>query len=99
MLKDLFEFSCPCCGKRIELDLRTGRSRAVKPEEKKGGKDLDSLLADQKHEGQRLGTVFDKASDQQRTDKQRLQDLFESAKEDTKKEKDAPRPRNPFEME
>lgn len=100
MLKDLFEFSCPCCGKRVELNVRTGAVRAVLFEESKKGKDFDGLVADQTKESERLGDVFQNAQEVQRKQKQRLEDMLRDAKEQVKKEKDKPlKPRNPFDME
>ena len=100
MPKDVFEFSCPCCGKRVEVDVRTGAARAVHFEESKKGKDLEGLIAEQSKESQRLGDVFQSAQDQQRRQKERLEDLLKGAKEEVKKEKDKPRkPANPFDLE
>ena len=98
MLKDVFSFPCPCCGKLIELDTRNGLARAVKPEEKLGGKDLDGMLADTKKESERLDSFFNKAKDQQSKQKQRLDGLFGNAVEDAKKDKDK-KPRNPYDLE
>ena len=85
MPKDLFVFPCPCCGKQIELDARTGQARAVKPEDKHGGMSLDSLLQKQKKESDRLGDLFEQAKDGHGKQKQRLDDLLERAKDDAKK--------------
>ena len=99
MLKDLFEFNCPCCGKRVELNTRTGAVRAVQFEESRKGKDFEGLVADQGKESERLGDAFQTAQDLQRRNKQRLEDLLRGAKDEVKKEKDKGKPRNPFDME
>ncbi len=98
MLKDVFEFPCPCCGKRIELDTRTGLTRAIKVEEKLG-KDLDGLLADSKQESHRLDSIFQKSKDQVGKQKERLEDMFGKAIDEAKKDQDKTRPRNPFDLE
>lgn len=100
MAKDLFEFSCPCCGKRVELDVRSGRVRAVRPEEAKGGKDLDRLVADHRRESERLGNLFADAADQQRRQGERLDELLREAKrEAAKDDPERDRPRSPFDLE
>jgi len=81
MPRDVFEFSCPCCGKRVELNARNGKVRAVKFEESKRGKSMDDLVSDQKREGERLGSAFEEARKDQSTHKERLEDLFTDAKE------------------
>lgn len=88
MPKDLFVFPCPCCGKQIELDVRTGQTRAVRAEDKLGGKDLDALLHSQKKESERLGSLFDQAKDGHGKQKDRLDDLLKRAKDDAKKNED-----------
>jgi hypothetical protein len=98
MLKDVFQFSCPCCGKPIEVDTRSGRARAVNPEEKKGGGDLDKLLHAHKRDGDRLSDVFDSAKEQQRKQQEHLQQALEQAKEAAKKDKDK-KPPNPFDLD
>lgn len=88
MPKDAFRFNCPCCGKRIEVNVRSGRARAVKPSEAGGGQDLDTLIDKQKGESTRLGDVFSDALDQQKSDSQRLEDLLRKAKEEAKHDDD-----------
>ena len=61
MKKSVFTFACPCCGKSIEVDTRSGKARAVRPEEQKGGQNLDSLLDAHKHESDRLTDLFSSA--------------------------------------
>jgi hypothetical protein len=97
MVKDVFAFRCPCCGKHIEVNVRSGKARAVNPNESKQGKDLDSLLEHQRRERDRLGSAFDEAQRDQSREGERLRDLFEGAKEDAKDD-DAPPP-NPFDLE
>lgn len=88
MPKDAYQFPCPCCGKRIEVNVRSGRARAVKPDEAKGGQDIDILLEKQKRETGRLGDVFQDALEQQKHDADRLDDLLKKAKEDAKHDED-----------
>lgn len=88
MPKDLYTFPCPCCGKQIEIDTRTGKARAVKPGEQKDAKDLDSLLTAQQKEAERLAQMFDQAKQGQGKQKEHLDRLLERAKEDAKKTKD-----------
>lgn len=88
MPKDAFQFPCPCCGKRVEVNVRSGRARAVKPSEAKGGQDLDKLLDRQKQETSRLGDVFADALEQQKSDRDRLDDLLRKAKERAKEDDD-----------
>ena len=96
--KDLFVFDCPCCGKRIELDVRSGKARAVDPKEKKGAGDLDQLVKESRQEGQRLKGAFDRAKEQQAKERETLQDLFGKAVEEAKKDKDK-KPPNPFDLD
>ncbi|GAB4162016.1 MAG: hypothetical protein Fur0037_28440 [Planctomycetota bacterium] len=95
MPKDVFRFSCPCCGKPIEVETRTGKARAVRPEERKGGGDLDQLVEKQKRESARLAGVFEQAREQQIRHKEILESLLEKAKREAKKEEER-RPKHPF---
>jgi len=95
MPREVFEFSCPCCGKRVELNTRNGKVRAVNVEESKHGKSLDDMIADQKDEGGRLESMFDEARTDQASAKEHLDDLFSEAKEATKKD-DKDKPPHPF---
>ncbi len=88
MPKELFVFPCPCCGKQIELDVRTGHARALRPEDNQGGTSLDSLLKKQQKESDRLGGLFEQAKDGHGKQKQRLDDLLERAKDDAKQNQD-----------
>ena len=97
MQKHLFVVSCPCCGTQIEVDTRTGKARAVRPEEQKAG-DIDKLVRAQQKESQRLGNLFDDAKQQQNKQAERLDDVLEQAKQDAKKDKDK-KPRNIFDLD
>lgn len=98
MGESLFTFPCPCCNKLIEVDTRSGKARAARPEEAKGGRDLDQLLKDQGRDKQRLGDLFSSAKDLEATRSNRLEEQLRRAKEEAKKDKDE-RPRNPFDLE
>jgi hypothetical protein len=98
MAETVFTFSCPCCQKRIEVDTRSGRARAVRAEEAKGGQSLDDLLRAQKSEQQRLGDLFSHAKETEAQRSERLARELERAKQAARldpKEK----PRNPFDLE
>ena len=97
MLKDLFQFKCPCCGKLVEIDTRSGIARAVKVEDQ--GKDLDSMLNESKREAERLDAFFHQAKTQQKKQGENLEKLFGDAIEDAKKDPDKKKPRNPFDLE
>lgn len=90
MADNVFRFPCPCCGKQIEVDVRSGRARAANPKEKDGGRDLDDLLRAQQREKQRLQGVFDQARGEHEKQQERLDDLLQKAKEDAKKNEDEP---------
>lgn len=98
MAKHIFQFPCPCCGKRIEINLRNGKARAVKFEESAKGKDLTGLVEEQKREGERLGDLFEEARQDHSRHGERLDELFHKASEDAKQDKDK-RPPNPFDLE
>lgn len=80
MSDSIFQFDCPCCGKRIEFDVRSHRARAAKVKEAKVSKDFDKLLADQSAERKRLDSAFGQAVDAQKHEKEALDDLFNTAK-------------------
>lgn len=90
MPREVFEFSCPCCGKRVELNTRNGRARAVNVEESKKGKSFEDMLSDQKNEGQRLGSMFDDARHEHESRNKTLDDLLADAKDAVKKDKGKP---------
>jgi len=99
MPRHLFTFPCPCCGKTVEVDTRTGKARAARPEEAKGGRDLDSLLSAQKHESDRLDGLFDDAKGRQKDNSDRLEDQLRRAKDETKKDNKDERPPNIFDLD
>ena len=90
MPREVFEFSCPCCGKRVELNTRNGKVRAVKIEESKKGKSFEDMVADQKNEGERLGSMFEEAREDHASRKQTLDDLFGEAKKAAAEDDDKP---------
>jgi len=98
MPKDVHQFSCPCCGKQIEIDVRTGQARAQKPAEAKGGKDLEDLLRAQKRDSDRLGKAFDTAKEGQHRQRDQLDDLLKKAKDDASKDPDE-KLRRPWDLE
>ncbi len=98
MAETVFTFPCPCCNKLIEVDVRSGKARAVRPEEARGGRNLDKLLDEHKGDGKRLGDLFSSAREQERQRSERLAEQLRRAKEEAKKDKDE-RPRNPFDLE
>lgn len=98
MPDNVFQFACPCCGKMVEVDTRSGRARAVRPDEAKGGRDLDTLLQSHKGESRRLADVFDDAQRQHKRQNERLDDVLKRAKDEAKKDKDD-KPRNIFDLE
>ena len=84
--KHLFEFPCPCCGKRVELDTRTGKVRAVRSADQPGG--FDELLRGQDKEADRLTSAFNEAARDVRSSPDRLDRLFDEAQEDARKNPD-----------
>ena len=101
MAKHMFVFQCPCCHKDIEFDTRSRTARAVNLEDiqkAQGGKNLDRLVADQKHEGERLADTFGQAADAVKGDTERLDSLFSDALDQAKKEPNK-KPPNPFDLE
>ena len=98
MADSVFTFSCPCCNKRIEVDTRSGKARAVRPEEQKGGRDLDALLQAAKNDGQRLDDLFSSAKDGVARQAEALDAQLRRAKEEAKKDKDE-KPRNIFDLD
>ncbi|MCA8976617.1 MAG: hypothetical protein KDC98_17990 [Planctomycetes bacterium] len=98
MARHLFTFPCPCCDKLVEVDTRTGKARAIRPDEKKQGGDLDSLLSAQRQESQRLDSLFDSARSRESNDADILAQQLARAKEEAKKDKDE-RPPNIFDLD
>ncbi|MCA8943894.1 MAG: hypothetical protein KDB80_15125 [Planctomycetes bacterium] len=97
MPKNVFRFSCPCCGKEVEVDTRSGKARAVDPNEKKG-KDFETLVTEQHQASERFDSMFDSARRDQERQKNQLERLFEDAAEKAKHDEDK-RPSNPFDLE
>jgi len=98
MAQTVFTFHCPCCNKLVEVDTRSGKARAARPEEAKGGRDLDTLLGDQGRDKKRLGDLFTSAKDQESRSADRLDEQLRRAKEEAKKDEDE-RPRNIFDLD
>ncbi len=98
MADTVFTFSCPCCNKMLEVDTRSGKARAMRPEEAKGGQDLDGLLRAQKKEQQRLADLFSSAKDNEAQKGDQLDAQLKRAKEEAQKDKDT-RPRNIFDLD
>jgi hypothetical protein len=98
MTRTVFTFPCPCCNKMIEVDTRSGKARAVRADEAKGGADLDSLLQDQKRDSDRLGDLFSSAKDQESRKSDLLDEKLRRAKEEAKKDTDE-RPPNIFDLD
>jgi hypothetical protein len=100
MAETIFTFPCPCCSKLIEVDTRSGKARAVRPDEAKGGRDLDQMLKSVGKEQQRLGDLFSSAKDQQKRQSEQLDDQLRRAKDEAKKDKDKDkRPPNIFDLD
>ena len=98
MAKSVFTFPCPCCDKMVEVDTRSGKARAVRADERKGGQDLDDLFEAQKNESQRLDDLFSSAKDTEGRQEDELQKKLERAKDEAKKSPDE-KPRNPFDLD
>ena len=98
MAKHVFTFPCPCCDKMVEVDTRSGKARAVRAEERKGGQDLNDLFAAQKNESARLDDLFSTAKDSQNRQGDELEEKLRRAKEEAKKSPDE-KPRNPFDLD
>jgi len=99
MAATIFTFPCPCCGKMVEVDVRSGKARAVRADEARGGRDLDQLLKAHGREGERLGNLFDSAKADQRSEKEILETKLARAKEEARKDKDTGRPPSPFDLD
>ena len=93
MSRHLIQVRCPCCGRSLEVDTRTGKARA----HDQGKAGLDALLDKQKSESERLGELFDGARGAERERSSELDDLFRDAKRKSKDDKD--KPRGPFDLE
>lgn len=98
MADTVFTFPCPCCNKLIEVDVRSGKARAARPEEAKGGQDLDKMLRSQKQDQKRLTDLFASAKDAEARRADQLEAKLKRAKEEAKKD-GTDKPRNPFDLE
>jgi len=98
MTDHLFEFSCPCCDKRIEVDTRTGKARAVRPQERQGGQDLEQLLRKEAKDRTRLDDLFKEASSDEAKRRDELERRLQRAKEEAKRDPKE-RPRSPFDLD
>lgn len=98
MSKSLFRFPCPCCDRMIEVDTRSGKARAVRADEQKGGTDLDSLLDAHKHDHRRLDDLFTSAKESESKRDEQLERQLRRAKEEAQKDQDE-RPRNIFDLD
>ncbi|MEC8652125.1 MAG: hypothetical protein VXY92_06155, partial [Planctomycetota bacterium] len=98
MAKHLFTFPCPCCDKMVEVDTRSGKARAVRADEQRGGQNLDDLFAAQKHESQRLDDLFSSAKDTESRQEDEREQKLQRAKDEAKKSPDE-KPHNPFDLD
>lgn len=101
MAQDTRRFHCPCCHKQLEFETSTGEVREVdkrKDAQKRSEKEMDSMVEQQKHEVERLGDAFARATDDARNQAGGFDDLFKDALDAAKKDKDK-KPRNPFDSE
>ncbi len=101
MAQDTHRFRCPCCHKQLEFETSTGEVREVdkrKDAQKRSKKEMDGLVERQKHEGERLGDAFTRATDDARDQAGKFDDMFKDALDAAKKDKDK-KPRNPFDSE
>ncbi len=98
MARSFITTDCPCCGKRIEINPKTGRARAVQIEDAMGGKGMDDLIDMAKNEGSRLDNLLGRAKDEQSDDAARLEDMFGIAKDKAEDEPNE-KPRNPFDLD
>lgn len=98
MAKNLFTFPCPCCNKMVEVDTRSGKARAVRPDEQKSGQTLDDLLEAQRSDSDRLGDMFSSAQDSEKKREDQLEQQLRRAKDEAKKDKDD-KPRNIFDLD
>jgi hypothetical protein len=98
MAKTLFTFPCPCCNKMVEVDTRSGKARAVRADEQKGGQSFDDLLDAHKGDSDRLGDMFSSAKDSESKRESQLEKQLRRAKEEAKKDQDD-KPRNIFDLD
>lgn len=98
MVKNVFTFPCPCCNKMVEVDTRSGKARAVRADEQKGGQKLDDLFAAHEKESQRLDDLFSSAKDTEQHRDDELAKKLKRAKDEAKKDPDE-KPHNPFDLD
>ena len=97
MARTRFQFACPCCDKLIEIDIRSGKARAVDVKDRKG-KDLESLIADQRSESERLDDLFEEAVEDHADHHRKADELFGKAKKEAETE-EPKRPPSPFDLD
>ena len=97
MARTRFQFTCPCCDKLIEVDIRSGKARAVDIKER-SGKDLEGLIADQHSESDRLDELFEEAVEDHASHRQKFDEMFGEATEKAKEE-EPKRPPSPFDLD
>lgn len=93
MTRHLITLSCPCCGRSLEVDTRSGKARAHGRRD--GG--LDDLIDKHRGESERLGGLFEGARDAERSRDTELDDLFRDARDKSKDDKD--KPPSPFDLD
>ncbi len=98
MARSFITTDCPCCGKRIEINPKTGRARAVRVEDAADGKGMDDLIKMAQNEGDRLDSLLDRAKGEQGDDAARLEDMFGIAKDKAEDEPNE-KPRSPFDLD
>jgi hypothetical protein len=98
MVKNIFTFPCPCCDKMVEVDTRSGKARAVRADERQGGKNLDDLLDAHRSDSDRLDNLFSSAKDSEQNRESLLDDQLKRAKKEAQKDKDE-KPRNIFDLD
>lgn len=98
--REVFRFDCPCCGKEVEVNTRSGRAKAVNFAESKQGQSFDGLVRDAQSDDKRLGDLFEDAKGLHSDNEERLMGLFEKAKQKTAKDKDRDqKPPGPFDLD
>jgi uncharacterized Zn finger protein (UPF0148 family) len=95
MLKDQYQFPCPCCGKQLELDATTGKVRAIQTD---GKRDLDDLLAAQERDSSRMQDAFDAARKKQAKESDYLDRVLDDAKKRARENPDE-KLRRPFDLD
>jgi hypothetical protein len=93
MSRSLLRLDCPCCGRPIEIDTRSGKARSMRT----GDAGLEDLLDKHKGESSRLADAFEAARQEHAHEDERLDELFRDAREKAKD--DDSKPRSPFDLE